>query len=94
MLGAFADAESAIAAFDNAQASLERWRAAADASRKAESIARRLYEQGLTDFLTLIDAQRQRIATEDGEVQAQTRVRLNLARLYKALGGGWQAAAG
>lgn len=94
VLAAFADAESAIAAFDSARASLLRWRTAAAASREAESIARRLYEQGLADFLTLIDAQRQRIATEDGEAQAQTRVRLNLARLYKALGGGWQAASG
>jgi multidrug efflux system outer membrane protein len=89
ILQALADAESAIAAYSEENSTLARLDAAADASAEAADIAQRLYEQGLTDFLTVLDAQRRRDEAADALAQSHTRVLLNLARLYKSLGGGW-----
>ena len=90
VLVALADAESAIVAYAEEAMTFERLDAAADASVEAADIAARLYEQGLTDFLTVLDAQRRRDEAEDARAQSRTRQLLSLSRLYKALGGGWE----
>lgn len=64
--------------------------AAADASREAAEIAQKLYEKGLVDFLTVLDAERRRDENEDARAQSHTRLLLNLVRMYKSLGGGWE----
>lgn len=90
VLAALADAESALS--DYAE-ELETWRlltTSAGASREAAEIAQKLYEQGLADFLTVLDAERRRNRAEDAAAQSHTRLLLDLARVYKALGGGWQ----
>lgn len=89
VLQALADAESALVAYAEELRTLERLQAAAAASSEAASIAQRLYGQGLADFLTVLDADRRRDEAEDARAQSQTRLLLNMARVYKALGGGW-----
>ncbi|MFK8051493.1 MAG: efflux transporter outer membrane subunit [Woeseiaceae bacterium] len=89
VLLAFADAESAIASQAGARQALASIVVAADAAREAEVLARRLYQQGLVDYLTLLDAQRQLAAIEDARIVTENQVILSAARLYKALGGGW-----
>lgn len=91
VLIALADAESAIVAYTEEATTFERLDEAADASIRAADIAQQLYEQGLTDFLTVLDAQRRRDEAEDARAQSHTRQLLSLSRLYKALGGGWEA---
>lgn len=93
VLRALADAESALTAYSEELQTLDRLQSAATASSQAASIAQRLYEQGLTDFLTVLDAERRRDVAEDARAQSHTRVLLNMARVYKALGGGWQVEA-
>jgi len=46
---------------------------------------------GLTDFLSVLDAQRELYANEDLLAQSRTAQTVNLIALYKALGGGWQS---
>jgi len=89
VLQALADAESAITAYGEEIATYDELDAAADASIRAADIAERLYEQGLADFLTVLDAERRRNEAVDARAQSHTRLLLNLARVYKALGGGW-----
>lgn len=89
VLVALADAESAMVAYAEELRTLDRLRDAAEASSQAASIAQRLYEQGLADFLTVLDAERRRDVAQDARAQSHTRVLLNMARVYKALGGGW-----
>ena len=91
VLVALADAESAIVAYNEEATTFERLDLAADASIRAADIATQLYEQGLTDFLTVLDAQRRRDEAVDARAQSRTRQLLSLSRLYKALGGGWEA---
>ena len=45
---------------------------------------------GLTGFIDVLEADRALLLTEDDCVQSRTQLTLNLVRLYKALGGGWQ----
>jgi outer membrane protein TolC len=56
---------------------------------KAVDLATRLYTQGQTDFLSVLDAQRSLFLTEDQLASSTGTVLTNLVALYKALGGGW-----
>jgi NodT family efflux transporter outer membrane factor (OMF) lipoprotein len=61
---------------------------------KAVDLATRLYTQGQTDFLSVLDAQRSLFLTEDQLAASTGTVLTNLVALYKALGGGWNEEAG
>lgn len=53
-------------------------------------LARVLYKRGLTDFLSVLDAEGRLTAIEDRLVVSETAAVTSLIRLYKSLGGGWQ----
>jgi outer membrane protein TolC len=53
-------------------------------------IARDRYNAGLVDFYNVLDAQRALLQLEDELIQSKGEVATGLARVYKALGGGWQ----
>ena len=57
------------------------------------SIARSQYQAGLIDFQSLLDAERSLLATEDSRATARANRAAAMVQLYKALGGGWGAAA-
>jgi multidrug efflux system outer membrane protein len=44
----------------------------------------------LTDFLTVLDAQRQLDGAENAQARSAAQLDEALIALYKALGGGWQ----
>lgn len=67
---------------------------AVEANRKAVELAMRLYRAGETDFLAVVVAQRALYAAEDALAQSTGTVATELVALYKALGGGWEAAVG
>jgi outer membrane protein TolC len=46
----------------------------------------------LQDFRTVLDAQRSLLSLQDSVASSTAAVSEDLVRLYKALGGGWQAA--
>ncbi|HCC63518.1 MAG TPA: RND transporter, partial [Pseudomonas sp.] len=62
------------------------------ASRAAAEQAAIRYREGTVDFLVLLDAERERLAAEDAQAQAEVEVYRGVVGLYKALGGGWQLA--
>ena len=47
------------------------------------------FRSGTTNFLEVLDAQRQLLAAETKEAQALLEKRLALISVYLALGGGW-----
>ena len=53
--------------------------------------AQSLYDRGQIDLLPLLDAQRARLTVRVGANDSNTQLLLDSVRLYKALGGGWQA---
>lgn len=87
LLAGMAEAHTGLALVDGELKTLRHVSASARASHDAEHIARLLYERGLGDYLALLDAQRQLAEREDHQVQVETRLRLQLVRLYTALGG-------
>lgn len=90
VLQAFADAEAAIAGQRAANGALGAVVKAAASAAEAESLASKLYQQGLTDYLSLLDAQRQLALLEDAEIESRNQAVQAAARLYKSLGGSWQ----
>jgi NodT family efflux transporter outer membrane factor (OMF) lipoprotein len=63
---------------------------AAAANRKAVELALKLYAEGETDFLNVLQAQRALYSSEDALIQSTRSISSNLVALYSALGGGWE----
>lgn len=93
VLNALKDVENALLAIDGNRERLVRQQAAAEAAANAELLARQRYEGGLIDFRTVLDTQRSLLATQDSVASTQATLSADHVRLYKALGGGWQAEA-
>jgi len=91
MLGAFADVESGLTAYANEQTRRESLQDAVTASRNSLDLANKLYANGLTDFLHVLDAERSLYQAQDALAQSDRTVSVNLVALYKSLGGGWDA---
>ena len=70
----------------------ERHRRTADVVRVSEDIrnlALARFRSGLSDFLYVLDAQRQLFAAQNEETAAREQRMLNVIALHKALGGSW-----
>ncbi|MDB5353623.1 MAG: transcriptional regulator, Fis family [Phycisphaerales bacterium] len=85
------DVENALVGYSQEQARREQLQLAVDANRRAVDLANQLYTKGLTDFLNVLDAQRNLYASQDALVQSEQSVSSDIVALYKALGGGWEA---
>ncbi|HEY3762110.1 MAG TPA: efflux transporter outer membrane subunit [Verrucomicrobiae bacterium] len=94
MLGAFEDVESGLTAYANEQIRRESLQDAVTASRNSLDLANKLYANGLTDFLHVLDAERSLYQAQDALAQSDRTVSVNLVTLYKSLGGGWESAQG
>jgi NodT family efflux transporter outer membrane factor (OMF) lipoprotein len=60
------------------------------ASQRAVTLATERYVRGLTDFLNVVDAQRQEYLIEEEYTTAQIGLGEQFVALYKGLGGGWE----
>ena len=59
-------------------------------NQRAVSLAQTRYQQGVADFLQVLDAQRSLFATQQELADSTTTVDTDLVAIYKALGGGWE----
>lgn len=91
ILTSLEDVENAIVAYDQEQARHAQLQRAVDANRRAVELADQLYQKGLTDFLNVLESQRNLFASEDQLVQSERNLSSDVVSLYKALGGGWEA---
>lgn len=91
ILTAIEDVETALVTYRQSQSRLEALRAAEKASSRAHELASELFKNGLGDFLNVLEAQRTLLSSQEQVVLAEHQVSLNLVKLYKALGGGWEA---
>jgi NodT family efflux transporter outer membrane factor (OMF) lipoprotein len=89
VLTALQDVENALVAYTKEQQRHKSLIDAVTANRRAVDIATKLYVEGQTDFLSVLDAQRSLYSSEDALVQSTRNLSTNLIALYKALGGGW-----
>ncbi len=90
VLTAWHEVDNALTAFQAEQARRDQLvRAVAD-SQRALTLAQSRYEQGVADFLAVLDAQRLLLGTQLQLQISTTNVSEDLVALYKALGGGWE----
>ena len=90
VLLALEESENAFSDYARAQQRLLSLLRQSAASRAAARQAEIRYREGTVDFLVLLDAERERLAAEDAQAQAEVDVYRGVVSLYKALGGGWQ----
>ena len=92
VLTALGDVENAMTALANTRIRELALALAVDDSRNALLLAQSQYRAGLVDFQVLLDSERTLLSSEDGLAVARADRASALVQLYKALGGGWQAA--
>jgi NodT family efflux transporter outer membrane factor (OMF) lipoprotein len=92
VLRAFREVESSLVAVDRARERVSDLRRLSASARESANIARRDYERGILDQLTVLDAQRQSNRADMALAQGQVQLVVNTVTLYKALGGGWEVA--
>ncbi len=92
VLSAWTEVDNALAAFRDEQRRRGELVGAVAQNRRALGLARSRYEQGVSDFLEVLDAQRSLLGSEQQLATSTTNVSTDLVALYKALGGGWQYA--
>ena len=89
VLGALEETEGALLTYGRAQSRRELLTQAATASERAADLARQRFQGGLTDFVNVLDAEREALIVEDSLAQSRTQTATALVAVYKALGGGW-----
>lgn len=91
VLRALEETERAFTRFDAARRTRDYLSASAKASTKAAELANLRYRDGITDFITVLEAERGMLLAEDRLAQSNTEAATALIALYKSLGGGWEA---
>ncbi len=94
VLEALGEVEDALVACSRGRARVAALERTVAAARRTLELAVRLYKDGLTDFQSVLDAQRSLFAYDNQLAQARGDFSLAVVRLYKALGGGWQSTRG
>ena len=90
VITAVQEVDDALTNYAAEQDRLAELSAAVAASTRAAGLAQQRYENGLTDFLNVLDAQRQVYELQDQYAVAQEIVARQFILLSKALGGGWE----
>jgi multidrug efflux system outer membrane protein len=94
VLGALEETEDALVDFGHEQTGQQFLQTSAEASQKAADLAHQRYEGGVSDFLSVLDAERTLLEAQDRLAASQTRTATAYVAVYKALGGGVPATGG
>jgi len=89
VLSALLEVEDALISLEMEKEHRKALNDAVNSNRRAVELATRLYTEGLTDYINVLEAQRSLYASEDAFVLSTGTISTNLVALYKALGGGW-----
>ena len=92
VLNALEETEDALVTHARDRDQLRNAEDAARASATAARLAEIRYKGGMVDFLSVLDAERTELQTEDALAQSRTETATSLIAVYKALGGGWEGA--
>ena len=88
--GAVRDVDTNMGLYTAEQLSLGKLETALVASQRAVTLANERYERGLTDFLNVVDAERQEYDIEEQYTGAQVAAAEEFIELFRSLGGGWE----
>ena len=90
ILTAVQQVDTSLDAYQAQQARMENLSTAMIAGQRAVDLATARYNRGLTDFLNVVDAERQFYDLQEQYAEAQVAQGEQFVQLYKSLGGGWQ----
>lgn len=89
VLAAFAEVESALISYAKLTNQLPQYQAAAAANKEAVELSLRRFNSGESDFLNVAAAERAWLSAELNLISTRQQIRMSLAKLCTALGGGW-----
>ena len=89
VLTALSETEDSLIACRRTSERLATLEKATAAAREAAKLAQQRYQAGVTDILTVLDAQRSLLGLEDSLFTVRANRAIAYIQLYKALGGGW-----
>jgi outer membrane protein TolC len=91
VLAALHEVENALIAYSTEQSRRASLEVSVTQNRDALTLSRARYASGITNFLDVLDAERNLQQTELSLADSTAVVSIDLVALYKALGGGWEA---
>lgn len=94
ILNAFKEVNDALVAYKNSATELDVQSRQVETLKQYLHLAELRYNEGLVEYLNVLDAQRQLFDVQIAQAQTQGKHFLTLVNVYKALGGGWVTEAG
>ena len=89
VLAAFAEVEDCLITYARLVNQLPLYEQAAKASKDTAELSQRIWQSGNSNFLNVAAAERSWLNAELSLISARQQIRMTLARLCTALGGGW-----
>ncbi|MBQ2379352.1 MAG: efflux transporter outer membrane subunit [Akkermansia sp.] len=89
VLSAFAEVEECLISYARLTNQLPQHQAAAAANKQAAELSLRRFNSGQSDFLNVASSERAWLSSELNLISTRQQIRMTLARLCTALGGGW-----
>lgn len=91
VLGAFEDVEAGLINYREERKRLGHLHNSVNSAKKTVRIAKSQYKNGLTNFQTVLDAERVLFAQEDRLADSEGALVRYVIGIYRAMGGGWDA---
>lgn len=89
VLAAFAEVENCLIEYAKLTNQLPQYEASCAANKESAELSLRLHHEGMADFLSVAAAERAWLSSELNIISTRQNIRLKLAQLCTALGGGW-----
>ena len=90
VLKAQQEVEDALAIFLRAEEGARLFAASAQSARRSYDLAKTQYREGVTDFTTVLVAERALLTEQDSLASTMGNIASSLVATYRALGGGWE----
>lgn len=90
VLQAYGEVEDALVSFSNQKERHIYLNEAVQSSQEAVELVEIQYNTGLTDFLNVLDAERNLLNVQTQQIESSKNIANDAILLYKALGGGWK----
>lgn len=91
VLAAFAEVEKCLITYAKLMNQTPELEKVNDANKRAADLSLQLYNAGHTDFLNVASAERAWLSSELNLITTRQQIRMELAKLCTALGGGWDS---